>query len=50
MEKRQPVQQKLWENWLEVYKKLKLDSGSSILVKTVWCLGGFLSLNGHSFL
>jgi hypothetical protein len=24
--------------------------GSSILVKSVWCPGGFLYLNGHSFL
>jgi hypothetical protein len=24
--------------------------GSSILVKSVWCHGGFLYLNGHSFL
>jgi hypothetical protein len=24
--------------------------GGSILIKSVWCLGGFLYMNGHNFL
>jgi hypothetical protein len=27
-----------------------MSCGSSILVRSLWCPGGFLYLNGHSFL